>query len=158
MRKVRMIAVAMTAGLSLATKAFADGDRRVGDERSVENRGTVCFMRGHTGIGAVVSFRPALGCLSSSCTLPLKQSFTVDVRQEPESEIAMDALSSVRVAPSDTICPSDCGGTGETRTTLTQLRAGTYRLTLGGLDIGKLDTERLKGDPFNRICFGTPRE
>ena len=50
--------------------------------------------------------------------------------------------------------PPTAGGAGGASSKLTRLRPGSYRLTLGGTEIGVLDTARLEGDPFNRICFG----
>lgn len=142
----------MIAGLLAAVDAGASEWRPVVSE----NEGSVCIWRGHTGGGAEVMFTPALGCLSSSCTRPVAQSFSVRVIPGERPEIAMQSRFEVAVAPPETICTADCGGglNMQAKSVLTALVPGTYRLTLGGKVIGELDTERLKGDPFNRICFG----
>ena len=154
---------AAVAALTLAVSLFAgpalsESVQSPTNEKTSINEGTVCIWRGRTGSGADVMFRPDLGCLSSGCTTPLEQSLGVKVHQVPAPEISITSLFAVRLAPPGTICTADCCGAGAASTTLIHLPPGSYRITLGGRDIGMLDTERLKGDPFNRICFGTPKE
>lgn len=145
---------ALSATLLVLAGLLAAFDATAGERRTIvsENAGRVCIWRGHTGGGAEIMFRPALGCLGSSCTRPVGQSFAATVR---DGRIAMTGRFVVSVATGNVNCTKDCGGAGGATTTLIHLEPGTYRLTLGGKDIGTVDTDRLKGDPFNRICFGT---
>ncbi len=146
----------IAACLILVAGALAIADVHAADQKLKvsENTGQVCIWRGNTASGGDIMFRPDLGCLSSSCTLPLEQTFSVTVHTDPDLEIRMNSRFVAVDESAGRSCSKDCGGTGAASVTLTRLAPGTYRLTLGGHEIGQLNTERLKGDPYNRICFG----
>ena len=152
----RWLRPAIAAFLILLAGALAAVEVHAADRdlKVSENTGQVCIWRGTTSSGGQIMFRPDLGCLSSSCTLPTEQKFSVTVIGGDNPEIRMESRFVVADESAGRICTQDCGGAGAASTTLNQLVPGTYRLTLGGHEIGQLDTERLKGDPYNRICFG----
>lgn len=152
----RCLRPAFVAFLILVAGALAIADVHAADRtlKVSENAGQVCIWRGNTASGGDIMFRPDLGCLSSSCTLPVEQTFSVTVHTGGRPEIRMNSRFVAVDESSGQVCADDCGGTGTASATLTKLVPGTYRLTLGGHEIGQLNTERLKGDPYNRICFG----
>ena len=155
-RLARWLRPAIAAFLIMAAGALVTFDAQAADQKLKvsENTGQVCIWRGTTSSGGQIMFRPDLGCLSSSCTLPVEQMFSVTVHGGDNPEIRMESRFVAADESAGRICTQDCGGAGAASTTLNQLMPGTYRLTLGGHEIGQLDTERLKGDPYNRICFG----
>ncbi len=91
---------ALAAALAAMIMATLIGSlaAKAGPVRTAANSGSVCFERGARPggpeiRGTFVSFRPHLGCLSSSCTEVIAQTFAIDAG---DGEIALTSRFSVR--------------------------------------------------------------
>lgn len=150
-------AIAATCLAIAGLLAAADALAAMG--QTATNSGTVCFQRGERpgdprAGGTLVTFMPYLGCLSSSCTEIVESTFTLD---SDASTIAMTSRFTARSRPGRQICSADCMGGGRAEKYLKDLADGTYRLTLGGKDIGVLDTDKLDRNPHRAECFNSQR-
>lgn len=144
----------ISAVLFLVAGVLAAIDARAGSRHTtLENAGTACFQRGDEGLTA--DFRPDFGCLSSSCTRRLEQTFTVVV-DTGRREIAMTSRFTIATADGSGPCTADCGGGGWAMAKLPDLPAGEYRVILGGEDIGGLDTAAIADRPTEGTCFTRP--
>ncbi|MBT8457356.1 MAG: hypothetical protein HKO95_09920 [Rhodobacteraceae bacterium] len=120
-----------------------------------KNKGTLCVSRTDPQAGQSAThfeMRPAFRCLSSSCTRVLQKKLNVEVG---DGVISVTSLFRVTSKPGVTMCSRDCSGGGYASRVLPPLEKGKYRIELGGVEIGVLDTKQVPTDRFSSYCFGS---
>lgn len=147
----------IATGLLALAAILVAADAQGGPVRTVENSGTVCFERGERPggpafEGTYVTFRPHLGCVSSSCTEVLRSDFEIEA---DDGRVDMSSLFSIRQRDGRRFCSADCMGGGRAFRDMKDLTEGVHTVMLGGVELGTLDVAALDAEKHGRVCFSS---